>query len=64
MTFNELGPFLALGGLVLLLVTGLARRRSRRLPPGQAAVQYRWVYPASLAAYGLIIAGLFLMWRT
>jgi hypothetical protein len=62
MPAGNLGPLLALLGLVLLLVRGLSRQRARqrRLPAG-AGVS-RWSGLSALVAYALILAGLWLMW--
>jgi len=58
----ELGQILALVGMVVLLLSGMRRQRARKL--GQASApgffrEQRWLHAA---AYGLILAGLMLMW--
>jgi hypothetical protein len=58
----ELGPILALAGMVLLILSGMGRQRARKEgKQGDPAFlkQQRWLHAA---AYGLIAVGLFLMW--
>lgn len=61
MESSTIGQLLALFGMILLMVTSLqrqsARRRKTRLSP-QALVWQKW---GSLAAYALILVGLYLM---
>ena len=62
MSAVEFGQILALVGMVLLLGSGLGRQRARKLgklaEPGFLR-QQRWL---QAGAYGLILAGLLLMW--
>jgi len=53
---------MALGGLVLLIITSMGRRRSRRLKPAAAGAIQKWQRWGELAAFGLIAAGLLVMW--
>jgi hypothetical protein len=58
----ELGQVLALVGMVVLLLTGMSRRRARKLRQASTPKfirEQRWMYGA---AYGLILVGLMLMW--
>jgi hypothetical protein len=61
-----LGQILALVGLVVFLLTGLGRQRSRRRPqaPGPSPASQRWQKWGTVAAFGLIVAGLVLMATT
>jgi uncharacterized membrane protein YidH (DUF202 family) len=58
----EIGHILALVGMVILILGGMGRQRARKqgkhADPGFLR-QQRWLYGA---AYGLILAGLLLMW--
>ncbi len=62
MSVVEIGHILALVGMVVLILGGLGRQRARKLgkhaDPGFLK-QQRWLLGA---AYGLILAGLLLMW--
>jgi hypothetical protein len=62
MPAGNLGPVLALLGLVLLLVSGWRRQwaRQRRLPAGAGLTP--WSGLSALVAYALILVGLWLMW--
>lgn len=62
MSVVELGPILALIGMVLLLLSSMGRQRARK--SGQARTpaflnQQRWLH---VGAYGLILVGLLMMW--
>lgn len=62
MTVVEIGQILALVGMVLLLAGGLGRQRARKqgkLRDPAFQKQQRWL---QFAAFGLILAGLVLMW--
>jgi hypothetical protein len=61
-----LGQILALVGLVVFLLTGLGRQRSRRRAqgPGPSPASQRWQQWGTVAAFGLIVAGLVLMATT
>jgi hypothetical protein len=56
-----LGQVLSLVGLILLLITGMGRQRSRSRQQSPAAGSQRWQNWASLAGFALIIVGLVLM---
>ena len=58
----ELGPILALIGMVLLLLSSMGRQRARKSGKARTPAylqQQRWLH---FAAYGLIIVGLLMMW--
>lgn len=62
MSTLELGPLLALVGMVVLLLSGWARRSARKegkQKDPHVLRQQRWLYGT---AYALILLGLFLMW--
>jgi len=61
METGGLGQFLALVGLIFLLLTGLGRQRARRQQQTQSPAFQRWQRWGSIAAFGLILAGLLLM---
>jgi hypothetical protein len=57
----KLGHILALIGFALLIVSGGVRGRARRRRPPQAA-DLKWQRWLDLSAFGLILAGLLVMW--
>jgi hypothetical protein len=61
METGGLGQLLALAGLIFLLLTGMSRQRARRQQQTPSPSFQRWQQWGSIAAFGLIIAGLLIM---
>jgi hypothetical protein len=61
MSTNELGQLLAFLGLILVLLIGWGRRRARAQKRSVSPVLLKIQSWGSLAAFGLILAGLILM---
>jgi hypothetical protein len=62
LTAAQVGQILALAGLALLILGTMGRRRSRGWRGPGARGLSRWWHWSDLAAYGLILAGLVIMW--
>jgi hypothetical protein len=60
---EQIGNYMALIGLVLLLTTTMGRRRARRAAAPPKGLLGLWVQWGDFVAYGLIMAGLWHMWR-
>ncbi len=58
----ELGPILALMGMVVLMLTGIRRQQARKAGKASTPGFFREQRLMHAAAYGLIIVGLMLMW--
>ena len=61
MKTGGLGQLLALVGLIFLLLTGMSRQRARRQQQTTSPASQLWQKWGSIAAFGLILAGLLIM---
>jgi hypothetical protein len=59
---DNIGELLAIAGFIIFLVNSLGRSRQRRTGQPARGAGGLWLRWGDFAAFGLILAGLLLMW--
>jgi hypothetical protein len=62
LTADQLGELLAIAGFIIFLVNSMGRSRQRKTGQPAAGAWGQWLRWGDFAAFGLILAGLALMW--
>lgn len=62
LTLEQLGEFIAIGGFIVFLGNSFARSRQRKARQPAVGAWALWLKYGDFAAFGLILAGLVLMW--
>ncbi len=62
LTADQIGELLAIAGFIIFLVNSMGRSRQRKTGQPAAGAWGQWLRWGDFAAFGLILAGLLLMW--